>query len=248
MSAMLIFLYSLVTYSVFLASFFYLIGFVGNLWVPRSVDVGPDAPLLLALTTDLAVIALFGVQHTVMARAWFKECITRIIPKTAERSTYVLASSTVLFLMYLWWRPIPLEVWRIEQPVGVLLMNVLFWAGWTIASSSTWLISHFDLFGLRQTWSNLRGKVYEETGFSTPFLYAFVRHPLLTGLLLAFWATPLMTVGHLVFALGMTAYILVGVWFEEQDLIRTFGERYRDYRRRVPKLIPWKIPTAANDD
>ena len=244
MSAILIFLYSLLAYAAFLASFLYLIAFVGNLWVPRSVDVGPDTPMLLALTINLGVIVLFGVQHTVMARAWFKEWITNVIPWAAERSTYVLASSITLFLMYWCWRPMPAELWRIEVPAGVFVMNMLFWAGWAIAFIASWLISHFDLFGLSQAWINLRGTVYQEPGFSTPLLYAFVRHPLQTGFLIAFWATPVMTAGHVVFSLGMTAYILVGVWFEEKDLINLFGVRYRDYRQRVPKLIPWKVPIA----
>ena len=228
MGAILVFLYSLVAYAAFVASFLYLMGFVGNVWVPRSVDVGPEAPILIALAGNVGVIALFGVQHTLMARAWFKERLTRIIPRAAERSTYVLASSIVLFLMYWWWRPVPTELWRIEQPAGALVINLLFWAGWTIASISTWMISHFHLFGLRQAWTNLRRTVDQEPGFCTPLLYAFVRHPLLTGLLVAFWATPVMTAGHLLFSLIMTSYILVGVWFEEKDLIREWKQKYEN--------------------
>jgi protein-S-isoprenylcysteine O-methyltransferase Ste14 len=237
--AVLALLYGATAYAFFLASFLYAIGFVGNLLVPTSVDSGAVAPLGTALVIDLLLLALFALQHSVMARRGFKRWWTRIVPVSLERSTYVLAASAALALLLWQWRPIaePL-VWSVQHPAGVALLHAVFWLGFTVALASTFMIDHFELFGLRQVWSRLVGRAAPRPQFSTPGLYRHVRHPLYLGLLLGFWATPTMTAGHLLFAAGSTAYILLGIWFEERDLIAQFGDRYRLYRERVGMLLP----------
>ena len=233
------FVYGVVAYAACLATQLYLIGFSGNLLVPRSVDSGADAPWVEALVADLLLLALFGVQHSVMARQGFKQWWTRVVPAAVERSTYVLATCVVLVLMFRFWVPIHAPViWRVEQGAGVALLWGLFALGWVLALASTFQIDHFELFGLQQVFASLTQRAAPETRFKTPLLYRYVRHPLYSGLLLAFWSVPVMTAGRLLFALGSTAYILIGIAFEERDLIRQFGERYRTYREQVGMLIP----------
>ena len=238
------FVYGVVAYAACLATLLYLIGFSGNLLVPRSVDSGADAPWVEALVADLLLLALFGVQHSVMARRGFKQWWTRVVPAAVERSTYVLATCAVLALMFRFWVPIHAPViWRVEQGAGVALLWGLFALGWVLALASTFQIDHFELFGLQQVFARLTQRAAPETRFKTPLLYRYVRHPLYSGLLLAFWSVPVMTAGRLLFALGSTAYILIGIAFEERDLVRQFGERYRTYRDEVGMLIPhaaWK--------
>jgi protein-S-isoprenylcysteine O-methyltransferase Ste14 len=233
------FLYGVAAYLASLATQLYLIGFSGNLFVPKSVDVGGGAPTLEALATDLLLLALFGVQHSVMARQGFKRWWTRIVPPAVERSTYVMATCAALALMFWFWVPIDAPVvWRVEHDAGVALLWGLFGLGWLLALLSTFLINHFELFGLRQVFARLTGGVLPEAAFTTPLLYRYVRHPLYAGLLLSLWSVPVMTAGRLLFALGLSVYILIGIAFEERDLLRQFGERYRRYREQVGMLIP----------
>uniref|UniRef100_UPI0035CA66B8 methanethiol S-methyltransferase n=1 Tax=uncultured Sphingomonas sp. TaxID=158754 RepID=UPI0035CA66B8 len=230
---------SLVCYGLFLATFLYLIGFVGGFAVlPRTVDFGPAAPAPLAIAGDLALIAVFGLQHSVMARPGFKRRWARIVPPVLERSIYVLLASLVLILLFAGWRPIPIVLWAVADPVGTPILWALFATGWGIVLASTYMINHFELFGLSQTWAHFRGRQPGAARFVTPIFYRVVRHPLYSGFLLAFWATPVMTVGHLVLALGMTAYVLIAIWHEERDLVDMFGDEYRDYRARVGMLAP----------
>ena len=233
------FVYGVVAYAACLATLLYLIGFSGNLLVPRSVDSGADAPWVEALVADLLLLALFGVQHSVMARRGFKQWWTRVVPAAVERSTYVLATCVVLVLMFRFWVPIHAPViWRVEQGAGVALLWGLFALGWVLALASTFQIDHFELFGLQQVFARLTQRATPETRFKTPLLYRYVRHPLYSGLLLAFWSVPVMTAGRLLFALGSTAYILIGIAFEERDLIAQFGDQYRRYRVQVGMLLP----------
>jgi protein-S-isoprenylcysteine O-methyltransferase Ste14 len=230
-------IYGLASYLVFFLSFTYLVAFIGNYLVPKSIDVGPQGELGLSVLIDAALIALFGVQHSVMARPGFKSWWTRIVPASCERSTYVLVSSLLLILIFWQWRPITMTIWRVEGWPAVTL-TAICWIGWLTALTSTYLIDHFELFGLRQVFDALRGAATRVMSFRTPLLYRLVRHPLMLGTLLAFWATPHMTAGHLLFALMMTGYILIGVRFEERDLVANLGESYEQYRRRVPMLMP----------
>jgi methanethiol S-methyltransferase len=233
-------LYGVVAYVFFLATFIYAIGFVGNLpLLPKTIDSGATAPLIETLAVNLALLGLFAVQHSVMARRGFKRWWTRVIPECVERSTFVAASTAVLALLLWQWRPLaePL-LWSVSDPLGRLALHVVFWLGWGMLLVSTFLINHFELFGLRQVWANLRGQAIPEPVFHTPFLYRHVRHPLYLGFILAFWATPQMTAGHLLFAAACTGYILVGIWFEERDLVAQFGDRYRVYRQQVGMLLP----------
>ena len=236
---LLILLYAITSYAVFLGSFVWAVGFVGNYnyLTSKSIDVGVSSPLPEAIIVDVLLLALFAIQHSVMARPAFKRMLTRIIPAAAERSTYVLLSSLILLLLFWQWRPIPMSVWRVEGAAAIVLTG-LHWLGWVIALSSTYMIDHFDLFGLRQAIFALRGTDPTAQPFKTPLLYRLVRHPLMLGFLLAFWATPEMTVGHLLFAALNTAYILAGLQFEERDLVAAFGDTYQRYRRRVPMLLP----------
>ena len=230
-------IYGLASYLVFFLSFVYLIAFVGNYWVPRSIDVGPESGLLPSILVDMALIGVFAVQHSVMARPAFKRWWTRIVPASCERSTYVLISGLLLILIFWQWRPIVATIWRAEGwPAAIL--TAISWLGWLIGLASTHMIDHFELFGVRQVFDGLRGAATRVAAFKTPLLYKLVRHPLMLGILLAFWATPQMTGGHLLFAVTFTVYILVGVHFEEKDLVAEFGETYERYRQRVPMLLP----------
>jgi protein-S-isoprenylcysteine O-methyltransferase Ste14 len=233
-----VFVYGVVSYAIFFATFLYAIGFVGNVVVPQSIDGVREGSFATALTVDLLLLGLFAVQHSVMARPAFKRRWTQIIPPAAERSTYVLASSVALLLLFWQWRPLGGVVWDVEQPALRALLHATFAVGWLTVLVTTFLINHFDLFGLRQVWLHLRGESYRPLPFTTPGPYRFVRHPLYVGWLLAFWATPTMTATHLVFALITTAYILVAIRFEERDLVDAHGRAYADYRRRVPMLVP----------
>lgn len=237
LNRVLVFAYGLASYSIFFVTFLYAIGFVGNLVVPKSIDSAATTPLSQALLINLGLLALFAVQHSVMARPAFKRWWTRIVPQPAERSTYVLFSSLALITLFAFWQPMGGTVWNVTNPIGRMALYVVFAFGWLLVLFSTYLINHFDLFGLRQVWLHLRGREYTALVFKTPILYKFVRHPLYLGFLFAFWATPTMTVAHLVFALMTTAYILVAIQLEERDLIAEHPQ-YADYKRRVPMLVP----------
>jgi protein-S-isoprenylcysteine O-methyltransferase Ste14 len=234
---LLILFYAIVSYAVFLVSFLYGLGFVGNYLVPKSIDVGGRTNLSEAIVVDLLLVGLFATQHSMMARPAFKQWWANILPVACQRSTYVLLSSLILLLLFWQWRPIPIPIWQIGGIAGWLLTGI-YWLGWLIVLASTFMIDHFDLSGLRQAFFALRGAEIPGQSFKTPLLYRIVRHPLMLGLLLAYWATPEMTVGHLLFAIMNTAYILVGLQFEERDLIAEFGATYQQYRRRVPMLLP----------
>jgi protein-S-isoprenylcysteine O-methyltransferase Ste14 len=231
--------YGLVAYAAFLSPFLYAIAFAGNLFVPKSIDTGAPVPLAEALIVNLLLLGLFAVQHSVMARRSFKRWSARIVSPAVERSTFVLVSSLVLALLLWQWRPIsePI-VWSVQSAIGTDLVWAVFWLGWTVMLSSSFLINHFELFGLRQVFARLAGRELPEPDFRTPFFYRYVRHPLYLGLLLGFWAAPVMTAGHLLFSIGTTGYILIGIWFEERDLIAQFGDRYRRYRNQVGMLLP----------
>jgi methanethiol S-methyltransferase len=233
----LMMLYAILSYAVFLVSFLYALGFIGNHVVPRSIDVGGPANLSAAILVNLLLLGLFALQHSMMARPAFKRWWARNFPVACQRSTYVLLSSLSLLLLFWQWRPIPIPVWRIDGIAAWLLIGVQ-WLGWLIVLASTFMIDHFDLSGLRQAFFALRGAGQPGQSFKTPLLYKIVRHPLMLGFLLAFWATPRMTAGHLLFAIMTTAYILVGLQFEERDLIAEFGTTYQQYRERVPMLVP----------
>ncbi|HKQ16622.1 MAG TPA: hypothetical protein VJT80_24610 [Steroidobacteraceae bacterium] len=239
----LIAVYGAAAYAVFLATFLYAIGFVANLLVPKSIDVGIPAgaagePLAISLLIDVALLLVFAVQHSVMARPAFKRWWTRIIPQAAERSTYTLLSSLALIALFAFWEPIGGIVWNVEAPVAQAPIYGAYAFGWALVLVSTFLINHFDLFGLRQVWLQLRGKPYTALQFKTPVLYRYVRHPLYVGWFFAFWSTPTMTVAHLVFAVATTAYILIAIQLEERDLIAEHPE-YAQYRKRVPMLVPF---------
>jgi protein-S-isoprenylcysteine O-methyltransferase Ste14 len=218
--------------------FLYAIGFIGNFWVPKSMDSPRDVPMATALLVNLGLLGLFAVQHSVMARPAFKRWWTRLVPEAAERSTYVLFSSLALIALFWFWQPMGGLIWQLESPAAVNTMYVVYAAGWLLLLYSTFLINHFDLFGLRQVWLHLRGKPYTQLAFRTPWLYRQVRHPLYVGWLMIFWATPTMTVAHLLFAVMTTAYILVAIRLEERDLIAAHPE-YADYRQRVPMIVPF---------
>jgi len=236
-SRVLILLYALVSYALFTLSFLYALGFVGNYVVPKSIDVGSSSNLAEAVVVNLLLMSLFALQHSVMARPAFKRWSAQFLPAACQRSTYVLLSSLILLLLFWQWRPIPTVIWQTEGLAAGLLTSV-HWLGWLLAFASTHMIDHFDLFGLRQALVAWRGAEMPAQSFRTPLLYKIVRHPIMLGFLLAFWATPEMTIGHLLFALANTVYILVALQFEERDLIAMFGASYRDYRRRVPMLLP----------
>lgn len=241
--------YGLFCYFAFLAVFLYDVGFVGDFAVPKSINSGAAALPGEAFALDLLLLGLFAVQHSVMARPAFKGWWRNVTGPAAERSTYVLASSAVLALLFWQWQPLPGIIWEVRQPLEQAVLYGLFGIGWGVVLWSTFLISHFDLFGLRQVYLFARGEPYTPVGFRTPALYRYVRHPIMLGFLIAFWATPLMTVGHLLFAAATTAYIVAGVWLEERDLLRVHGEEYARYRQGVPALVPWAgrpVPRAGS--
>ena len=233
--------YSLTTYLLFAVVFLYAIGFAGDIVVPKSIDSGTAGPLLQSVVADLVLLGVFAIQHTVMARRGFKRWWTRIVPAAVERSTYVLAATLALALVLWQWQPIPEPVlWSVQSAGGRAMIAVVFWLGWGLLLASSFLINHFELFGLSQPLARASGRPIPEPVFRTPLFYRYVRHPLYLGFLLGFWATPVMTAGHLLFALGTTGYILVGIWFEERDLVHHFGAQYRVYRARVGMLVPWR--------
>lgn len=238
MKRWLIFFYGLACYAIAFATLLYAIGFVGNLWVPKSIDATPTRPLGTALLIDAVVLALFAIQHSVMARPAFKRWWTRIVPQQAERSTYLLFTSIALTVMFVFWEPIGGVVWSVASPIGRDVLFSGYALGWGLVFLSTFLINHFDLFGLRQIWLQLQRKPYEALPFKTPMLYRYVRHPLYVGLLFAFWSTPTMSLTHLVFAIATTVYILIGIRLEERDLIAEHPS-YARYKKSVPMLVPF---------
>lgn len=236
-SRIIAFVYGIVCYCVFLATFLYAIGFLGNFGVLKSIDSGPQLPVLQALAINAALLGVFAIQHSVMARQWFKSAWTHIVPAPVERSTYVLFSSAALLLLFWKWQPMGGAVWNVGSHSGRLAVKALFATGWLTVLATTFLIDHFDLFGLRQVWLYLLGRPYSSPGFRTPGPYRLVRHPLYVGWLLVFWSATVMTWAHLVFAIATTAYILIAIQLEERDLVGLHGE-YAAYRRRVPMLLP----------
>ena len=238
-------LYGVISYLIFFGTFLYSFGFVGNLFVPKSIDGPVQVTLLNAFLINAGLLSLFALQHSIMARPAFKAMWTRVVPEALERSTYVLLSSVCLILLESQWQPMGGVIWSVKSAIVQDLLTVVFITGWLIVLLSTFMINHFDLFGLRQVWFYFNGKPYQPLRFRVPFFYRFVRHPLYLGWLLAFWATPLMTAAHLLFALLTTGYIFTAIYFEEKDLVTTFGDKYSDYKKKVPMILPTGQKTAA---
>ncbi|MFI4903025.1 MAG: methanethiol S-methyltransferase [Burkholderiales bacterium] len=232
-------IYGAACYALFVVTFLYAVGFVGDFIVPRSIDSTPLGDFWSSLGIDFALLALFAVQHSGMARKGFKRWLTRFVAEPIERSTYVLASSAALIVLFAFWQPLGGVLWSVEDPLAVGLLRGLCAAGWLTVLAATFLINHFDLFGLRQVWLYARSQPYRPLEFRTPGLYRLIRHPLYFGFIVAFWATPTMTVAHLVFALATTIYILIAIQLEERDLVANLGEAYRAYRRQVPMIVPF---------
>lgn len=235
------FVYGVLCYLIFFGTFLYAIGFIGDVMVPKSIDSGRTAPLTEALLVNAALLTLFAVQHSTMARPWFKKMWTRVVPQQIERSTYVLLSSLALILLFTLWQPIGGVVWKVEQPALRAVLYGLFAMGFLLVLISTFLINHFDLFGLRQVYLYLRGREYTQLRFGTPIFYRHVRHPLYLGWLFAFWATPTMTIAHLVFAIATTAYIFLAIQLEEKDLMDVYGDDYKRYKQSVPMIVPVRL-------
>jgi methanethiol S-methyltransferase len=244
MKRILVFAYGLICYVAFVGTFLYLAAFLGNLLPEGSMDSPASGPFGQALLIDSLLVSVFALQHSIMARPKFKELWTRFVAEPIERSTYVMASNLALILLIWQWRPVGGLIWDVQDPVGRVAFQGLLVVGLLIVLIATFLINHFDLFGLRQVWYYLRGKSYAPLAFTTPGPYKVIRHPMYVGWLIAFWATPTMTIAHLVFAAGMTIYILIAIWFEERDLVKYHGEAYAEYRRNVPMLIP--LPRGGN--
>lgn len=235
----LVFIVGVIIYTVFILTNLYAIGFIGNFFVPKGIDDGVSSHFAVAMLIDLTLIAIFGFQHSLMARPAFKAHWTRLIPQALERSIYVLSSSLALLLLFWQWRPIPGYVWNVQSGLLYVTLTTLFWLGWIGVVLTTFLIDHFDLFGLRQVYLYLRGVEYTAVPFKKPALYNYIRHPMMLAFLMSFWAAPQMSIGHLIFAVGMTAVILIGTAFEERDLLKAHGEAYDRYRRQVSMLIPF---------
>lgn len=234
------FLFGITSYLIFFVTVLYAIGFVTGMIVPKTIDTGADTSAVEAVVINLLLMTLFAVQHSVMARKGFKAWWTQYVPKPVERSIYVLAASSCLLLLFWQWRPIPAVVWHLDDPDLAVAVAMLSLVGWVLVFTSTFLINHFELFGLSQVAHHLVDKQVPEPRFRTPLLYKFVRHPIYLGFIIAFWAAPVMTAGHLLFAAVTTAYILVGIWLEERDLVAMFGAQYTDYKQRVSMLVPWR--------
>jgi protein-S-isoprenylcysteine O-methyltransferase Ste14 len=238
MAGLVAVLYGIFAYGVALLALLYLVGFTGNLIVPKTVDSGATEPLLQSIVIDVLLIVLFAIQHSVMARQGFKRWWTRMVPPSIERSTYLLATSLVLLVLYWQWQPIPAPIWTVHHPMLAGVIDAIFWLGWVVLVASTFMLNHFEMFGLSQVFGRLFGKQPYEATFRTPLLYRWVRHPIYLGVLLAVWATPAMTGGHLLLALVVTGYILIGIQLEEVDLIQQFGDQYHRYRQHAAMLIP----------
>lgn len=240
MSRALVLTYGIVSYALSMVAIVYAVGFVGNYVVPKSIDSGVQGDVSMSVVINLGLLGLFAIQHSVMARPAFKRAWTKLVPQSIERSTYVLLSALVLILLYHQWRPLTDTVWLVENNALSLLLQAVYFLGWGLVVLSTFLLNHFELFGLQQVYAEFRGTTAVPPKFRTPFLYKLVRHPIYFGFLLAFWVTPHMTVGHLLFAAASTVYILLGATLEERDLVAAFGDSYRKYRERVPMLVPWR--------
>jgi protein-S-isoprenylcysteine O-methyltransferase Ste14 len=239
MKKTLILLYGVISYVFFFGTFLYAFGFVGNLFVPKTIDGPPQSSLAQAILINASLLLLFALQHSIMARPAFKAKWTKLIPEPIERSTYVLFSSLCLLLLVWQWQPMGGFIWSVENTVGKNILAALFISGWLIVLLSTFMINHFDLFGLRQVWFYFIGKRYEPLQFRVPFFYKYVRHPLYLGWLISFWATPVMSAAHLLFAILTTGYIFTAIYFEERDLISHFGVKYSEYKKKVPMILPF---------